>query len=56
MWRIYAIGWKDPNSASVLETTDDISAYKKAGMIDVNLVRPMDKDHIVNCPFIDPFQ
>jgi hypothetical protein len=56
MWRIYAIGWKDPNSASVLETTDDISAYKKAGMIDVNLARPMDKDHIVNCPFIDPFQ
>ncbi|MEW6044768.1 MAG: hypothetical protein AB1299_06780 [Thermoproteota archaeon] len=56
MWRIFMIGWKDPSSASVLETIDDINAYKKAGLIDVNLARPMDKDHIVNCPFIDPFQ
>lgn len=56
MWRIFAIGWKDPASASVLETVGDINAYSKAGLIDVNLARPMDSDHIVNCPFIDPFQ
>lgn len=56
MWRIFAIGWKDPASASILETIGDINAYSKAGMIDVNLARPMDSDHIVNCPFIDPFQ
>ena len=56
MWRIHMIGWKSPESASVLETMGDINAYKKAGMIDVSLARPMDADHIVNCPFIDPFQ
>lgn len=56
MWRIFMIGWKDPASASVLETMDDINAYKKAGLIDVELARPMNSDHIVNCPFIDPFQ
>lgn len=56
MWRIFMIGWKDPSSASVLETIDDINTYRKAGLIDVNLARPMDSDHIVNCPFIDPFQ
>lgn len=56
MWRIFMIGWKDPSSASVLETIDDINAYKKAGLINVDLARPMNKDHIVNCPFIDPFQ
>ncbi|MFY9301334.1 MAG: hypothetical protein WAO91_09125 [Candidatus Nitrosotenuis sp.] len=56
MWRIFMVEWKDPSSASILETMDDINAYKKAGLIDVNLARPMDSDHIVNCPFIDPFQ
>jgi hypothetical protein len=56
MWRISMIGWKDPNNAALLETTSDITAYEKAGMIDVSLARPMDSDHIVNCPFIDPFQ
>jgi hypothetical protein len=56
MWRIFMIGWKDPASASVLETTGDINALQSAGKIDVQLARPMDSDHIVNCPFIDPFQ
>lgn len=56
MWRIFMIGWKDPSSASVLETIDDINAYRKAGLIDVSLARPMDSDHVVNCPFINPFQ
>lgn len=56
MWRINMIGWKDPNNASLLENISDITAYKNAGKIDVSLARPMDSDHIVNCPFIDPFQ
>ena len=50
------IGWKDASNAAVLETMSDIAAYQKAGLIDVGLARPMDSDHIVNCPFIDPFQ
>ncbi len=56
MWRISMIGWEDPDNASILETKADIDAYSKAGLISVALARPMDSDHIVNCPFIDPFQ
>jgi len=56
MWRIFMIGWKDPSSAQLLETRGDIDFYQKEGKIDVGLARPMDSDHVVNCPFIDPFQ
>jgi len=56
MWRIFMIGWDNPENAQVLETIDDMNAYKNAGLIDIGIARPMDSDHIVNCPFIDPFQ
>jgi len=56
MWRIFMISWNDPTNALLLETVDDFNAFKKAGLIDINIARPMDTDHIVNCPFIDPFQ
>ena len=56
MWRIFMISWNDPANALLLETVDDFNAFKKAGLIDINIARPMNADHIVNCPFIDPFQ
>ena len=56
MWRIFVISWVDPDNASVLENKADIDAYQQAELISVGLARPMDTDHIVNCPFIDPFQ
>jgi len=56
MWRIFMISWNDPANASLLETVDDFNAFKKDGLIDINIARPMNADHIVNCPFIDPFQ
>lgn len=56
MWRIFVIGWDDPTNAVLLENKADIDAFQKEGVISVNLARPMDADHIVNCPFIDPFQ
>ena len=56
MWRIFMIGWETPENASLLETISDINALKGDGLINVNIARPMDSDHIVNCPFIDPFQ
>jgi hypothetical protein len=56
MWRIFLINWEDPTNAALLENKADIDAYQKAGLISVGLARPMDSDHIVNCPFIDPFQ
>lgn len=56
MWRIFVINWEDPENASLLENKADIDAYQKSGLISVGLARPMDSDHVVNCPFIDPFQ
>ena len=56
MWRIFMIGWDNPDNAKVLETIDDMNAYREAGLINIGIARPMDSDHIVNCPFIDPFQ
>jgi len=56
MWRIFMIEWNDPENATVLETKADIDTFKAEGLINVNIARPMNSDHIVNCPFIDPFQ
>jgi len=56
MWRIFMTGWASPENAQLLETIDDLNAYREAGLIDIGIARPMDSDHIVNCPFIDPFQ
>ena len=56
MWRIFMISWNDLENASVLETKADIDHFQSDGLITVNLARPMNSDHIVNCPFIDPFQ
>ena len=49
-------GWDNPGQAQLLETIADLNTYKEAGLIDIGIARPMDSDHIVNCPFIDPFQ
>ena len=56
MWRIFFVGWENPDQAALLETIGDINFYKGEGLIGVDIARPMDSDHIVNCPFIDPFQ
>jgi len=56
MWRVFMIGWNNPDDAQLLETINDMNAYREAGLIDIGIARPMDSDHIVNCPFIDPFQ
>ncbi len=56
LWRIFLIEWNDADDAKLLETVDDINAYRESGAISINIAKPMDSDHIVNCPFIDPFQ
>jgi len=56
MWRIFMISWDNPDDAQLLETIDDMNTYKGSGLINIGIARPMDSDHIVNCPFIDPFQ
>jgi len=56
LWRISLVTWNESVKASVLETIKDINAKKSIGDVTAELARPMDSDHIVNCPFIDPFQ
>ncbi|KFM19717.1 blue copper domain-containing protein [Marine Group I thaumarchaeote SCGC AAA799-P11] len=56
MWRIFMTSWASPENAQLLETIGDLNAYREAGLIDIGIARPMDSDHIVNCPFVDPFQ
>ena len=56
MWRIYLVEWNDPSSAKILETKSDIDTFRANDVISVSIARPTNSDHIVNCPFIDPFQ
>ncbi|RNJ75194.1 MAG: hypothetical protein EB828_05595 [Nitrosopumilus sp. D6] len=56
MWRISLADWVYPENAELVETIADLNAYVEEGKIKASLARPMDSDHIVNCPFIDPFQ
>ena len=56
MWRIYLVEWNDPEDAALLETKSDIDSLRGDDRITVSIARPTNSDHIVNCPFIDPFQ
>ena len=56
MWRIYLIEWNDSENAKILETKSDIDSFRTDDQITVSIARPTNSDHIVNCPFIDPFQ
>lgn len=56
IWRIYVVSWNNPDDAKLLETKKDIDAMKKDGLISVSIARPLNNNHLVNCPFIDPFQ
>jgi hypothetical protein len=56
MWRIYLVEWNDTESAKILETKSDIDFFSENDLLSVSIARPTNSDHIVNCPFIDPFQ
>jgi hypothetical protein len=51
MWKISFNQWKDPSKARILETVNDITTMKQAGMITVTPA--MGGKHVVNCPFFD---
>ena len=55
-WRIYNVEWNDPENAKILETRFDIDSFSEDDLLTVSIARPMNSDHLVNCPFIDPFQ
>jgi hypothetical protein len=56
IWRIYNVEWNDPEIAKILETRFDIDSFSEDDLLTVSIARPMNSDHLVNCPFIDPFQ
>ena len=56
MWRVYLVEWNDEESAKILETKSDIDSFRTDDLLSVSIARPTNSDHIVNCPFIDPFQ
>jgi hypothetical protein len=56
MWRIYNVEWNNPKDAKILETRFDIDSASQEDLLTVSIARPLNNDHIVNCPFIDPFQ
>jgi hypothetical protein len=56
IWRVYIVEWNNPENAKILETISDINSSKEADLISVSLGRTMNSNHIVNYPFIDPFQ
>lgn len=56
MWRIFLVSWQDPNEASMLTSIAEINELESQGSIIVNIAKPGNDHHIVNCPFIDPFQ
>ncbi len=56
MWRIYLVEWNEAKSAKILETKSDIDSFRIDDLLSVSIARPTNSDHIVNCPFIDPFQ
>lgn len=56
MWRIFLIEWNNLDDAKILETISDLDWFRSEDKITISIARPMTSDHIVNCPFIDPFQ
>ena len=56
IWRIYNVEWNDSQNAKILETRHDIDSFSEEDLLTVSIARPMNSDHLVNCPFIDPFQ
>jgi len=56
IWRIYNVEWNNSENAKILETRFDIDSFSKEDQLTVSIARPMNSNHIINCPFIDPFQ
>jgi len=56
IWRINLVEWNNVKSAKILETKSDIDSFYAHDLLTVSIARPANSDHIVNCPFIDPFQ
>lgn len=55
-WRIHNVEWNNEKDAKILETIRDIDSLNKDDLLTVSIARPMNSDHLMNGPIIDPFQ
>jgi len=56
IWRIHNVEWNNDKDAKILETKLDIDSLNKDNLLTVSIARPMNSNHLMNCPFLDPFQ
>ena len=56
IWRVYLVEWNDAKSAKILETKSDIDSFSTDDLLSVSIARPTNSYHLINSPFIDPFQ
>jgi len=56
IWRIHNVEWNNEKDAKILETKYDIDSLSKEDLLTVSIARPMNSDHLMNSPLIDPFQ
>ena len=50
IWRIYNVEWNNSQDAKILETRLDIDSSNEEDLLTVSIARPMNSDHLVNCP------
>jgi len=56
IWRIHNVEWNNEKDAKILETKYDIDSLSTDDLLTVSIARPMNSDHLMNGPLIDPFQ
>jgi len=56
IWRIHNVEWNNEKDAKILETKYDIDSLSQDDLLTISIARPMNSDHLMNCPLIDPFQ
>ena len=56
MCRINLVDWFDADEILLLANYNDLKNFKENGFINVTMSQPMNSEHIMNCPVIDPFQ
>lgn len=51
LYEIYIIHWNSP--ATILQTIGDIETAQEEGLVTMTAARPLNQNHIINCPAID---
>lgn len=55
MWRTLVVEWSGPG-AYLLDTVHDINGTRADDLVIISTARPLNSDHVINGPVVDPFQ